>query len=53
MKINKRREELKESVKEAKRLWRKVVRIKKYGGKKNGNQKRNKSNNPGRRIIAC
>ena len=31
MKINRRREELKESIKEAKRIWRKIVRIKKYG----------------------
>ena len=52
MKINKRREELKESIKEAKRTWRKIVRIKKYGGKKNEKQKRSKCYRTCRRFIA-
>lgn len=31
MKKNKRREEFKESIYEAKHVWRKIIRIKKYG----------------------
>ena len=53
MKINKRREELKESIREAKRVCRKAYRLHKYGTKGTKNENDRKSYRKKGQLVAC